>query len=46
MIALNELSKSLDQKLIVITKDINFRVKCDALGIQSEDYYKDRIISD
>jgi len=42
----NELSKSLDQKVIVITKDINFRVKCDALGIYSEDYYKDRIISD
>ena len=29
----------------MITKDINFRVKCDALGIYSEDYYKDRIIS-
>jgi len=33
------------QKVVVITKDINFRVKCDALGIESEDYYKDRIIS-
>jgi len=41
----NELSKSLLQKVIVVTKDINFRVKCDALGIYSEDYYKDRIIS-
>jgi len=41
----HELSKSLDQKVVVITKDINFRVKCDALGIYSEDYYKDRIIS-
>jgi PhoH-like ATPase len=41
----HELSKSLDQKVTVITKDINFRVKCDALGIYSEDYYKDRIIS-
>ena len=30
-------------KVVVITKDINFRVKCDALGIKSEDYYKDRI---
>jgi len=27
-----------------VTKDINFRVKCDALGIKSEDYYKDQII--
>ena len=28
----------------VITKDINFRVKCDALGIKSEDYNKDKIV--
>ena len=27
----------------VITKDINLRVKCDALGIIAEDYYKDYI---
>jgi len=32
------------QKVIMVTKDINFRVKCDSLGIASEDYYKDRII--
>jgi PhoH-like ATPase len=32
-----------DQTVIVVTKDINFRVKCDALGIPSEDYYKDNI---
>lgn len=41
-------SKSLSQlndNVIVITKDINFRVKCDALKIKSEDYYKDKIIS-
>jgi PhoH-like ATPase len=38
-------SKERDQQLVtVITKDINFRVKCDALGIKSEDYYKDRIV--
>jgi PhoH-like ATPase len=30
----------------MITKDINFRVKCDALGIISEDYYKDKIIDE
>ena len=29
--------------LRLITKDINLRVKCDALGINSEDYYKDHI---
>ena len=27
----------------IITKDINLRVKCDALGIPAEDYYKDHI---
>ena len=41
----DSLSGELDQKVIVVTKDINFRVKCDALNIQSEDYYKDRIVS-
>ena len=33
-----------DQQVIMVTKDINFRVKCDSLGINSEDYYKDKII--
>ena len=32
------------QKVVVVTKDINFRVKCDALSILAEDYYKDKII--
>ena len=32
------------QPITLVTKDINFRVKCDALGINSEDYYKDKII--
>jgi PhoH-like ATPase len=43
-LALNIASKS-DKKVILITKDINFRVKCDALGIKAEDYHKDKIIS-
>ncbi len=38
------LSKSQEQPITLITKDINFRVKCDALGINSEDYYKDKVI--
>ena len=33
-----------DRKVVLITKDINFRVKCDSLGIKSEDYYKDNIV--
>jgi PhoH-like ATPase len=35
-----------DKDVIVITKDINFRVKCDALGIAAEDYYRDRIVKE
>ena len=42
----HELSKCENQKVVVITKDINFRVKCDALEIQSEDYYKDKVLLD
>lgn len=30
----------------VITKDINLRVKCDALGLEAEDYYKDHIVNE
>jgi PhoH-like ATPase len=33
-----------DRHVIMVTKDINFRVKCDSLGISSEDYYKDRVV--
>lgn len=32
--------------VLVITKDINLRVKCDAVGVVAEDYYKDHIESD
>ena len=38
--------KGLIQKVVVITKDINFRVKCDALGIKSQDYYKDKVLEE
>lgn len=38
-----ETQKETDRKVILVTKDINFRVKCDSLGIISEDYYKDKI---
>ena len=40
------LKKKIKSAVIIITKDINFRVKCDALGIKAEDYYKDRIVDD
>jgi len=45
-LALN-LQQTVDnQRIVLITKDINFRVKCDSLGIQSEDYYKDKVLLD
>jgi PhoH-like ATPase len=40
------LKEERDQDAIIITKDINFRVKCDALEIESEDYNKDKVVSD
>jgi len=39
-----EIAKNSDP-VIMVTKDINFRVKCDALGLKSEDYYKDKIVA-
>ncbi len=35
-----------ETKIIIITKDINLRVKCDALGVLAEDYYKDHVAPD
>ena len=40
------MTKDKEETVVLITKDINFRVKCDALGIKSEDYYKDKIIDE
>ena len=39
LLGLRDTSKTIK----VVTKDINLRVKCDALGIIAEDYYKDRV---
>ena len=43
---LAELREKPTSKVILVTKDINLRVKCDALGILSEDYFKDHIASE
>lgn len=32
-----------EQKVKVITKDINMRVKCDSLGLDAEDYFRDHL---
>ena len=38
------LQETSEEKVILVTKDINVRVKCDALGIKCEDYNKHRIV--
>ena len=42
-VALLTQSENKESKVKVITKDINLRVKCDALNLKAEDYYKDYI---
>jgi len=40
------IKQELESPVIMVTKDINFRIKCDSLGVYAEDYYKDRIVHD
>ena len=40
-VALAIKAKHPDREVRVITKDINLRIKCDALGVRAEDYYTD-----
>lgn len=32
------------KKVVLVTKDINMRVKCDSIGVETQDYQKDHII--
>jgi len=41
--ALQIQSANTEKSLVVVTKDINLRVKCDAVGLVAEDYYTDYI---
>ena len=41
-----KLTQEKTRHVVMVTKDINFRVKCDALGVKSEDYLKDKIVLD
>tara|TARA_R110000744_G_scaffold152231_4_gene266179 strand:- start:2414 stop:3724 length:1311 start_codon:yes stop_codon:yes gene_type:complete len=43
--ALKEKSKYKRKKIILVTQDINMRVKCDSLGFPSEDYKTNKIIN-
>ena len=44
--AVTEKKKHERRKVIVVTRDINMRVKCDSLGIPTEDYVPERIVTD
>lgn len=34
------------RRVVVVSKDINLRVKCDALGLEAQDYMRDRVVRD
>ena len=42
--ALSEKQKAPNRKVILVSRDINMRVKCDALGILTEDYVLGKIV--
>jgi len=42
--ALTELNSNSRRKVIVVSRDINMRVKCDALGLPAEDYNKNQVV--
>ena len=42
-VALGLKEKVLDREVIIISKDINLRVKCDALDVGVEDYNADSV---
>jgi len=44
-VALSLQKNHADRLVRVITKDINLRVKCDSIGIEAEDYYRDLPLS-
>lgn len=40
-ISLRAVYHNVYEKIVLITKDINLRIKCDSLGVLAEDYYSD-----
>jgi len=44
--AITEQKKNTKRKVIVVTRDINMRVKCDSLGILTEDYITNKVVTD
>ena len=43
--ALSEMQDNKSRKVIVVSRDINMRVKCDALGILTEDYQVEQVVA-
>ena len=44
--ALAEKTENPNKKVIVVTRDINMRVRCDAIGLPSEDFQAQQTIAD
>tara|TARA_R110000824_G_scaffold8737_4_gene39644 strand:- start:61041 stop:62354 length:1314 start_codon:yes stop_codon:yes gene_type:complete len=45
-VALNQKAENPTRKIVVVTRDINMRVKCDALGLITEDYQVNQVVKD
>ena len=45
-VALNENKRNPNRKVILVSRDINMRVKCDALGLMCEDYVINQVVKD
>ncbi len=43
--ALSEMEENPARKVVVVSRDINMRVKCDALGILTEDYQVEQVVA-
>mgnify|MGYP003113269002 FL=1 len=43
--ALSEMEANKSRKVVVVSRDINMRVKCDALGILTEDYQVEQVVA-
>jgi PhoH-like ATPase len=44
-VALNQKNHHPEKKVIVVTRDINMRVKCDSLGLITEDFQSDQVVA-
>ena len=45
-VALNQKKENPKRKVIVVTRDINMRVKCDSLGLITEDFQSNQVVQD